>query len=174
MAGRRGEKRYAHELGQPGVYGFMAASPLMGILYGARSCRPDEIVPTLRLARRVSKWTLFDDRKLMRLLGYIRASAGLALSGGLSTRDLSTAVVRCWPDADLAGEPAEDAKSTSGLWLEIASADGERSMAIHWGMRKQTSTSDSTTVAELDSMHSGLKLEALPVIELVEFFLGQS
>ena len=45
----------------------------------------------------------FDDRRLLRFLGYIRQSADDALTGVLSTEDENSAVLRLWPDADLAG-----------------------------------------------------------------------
>ena len=67
----------------------------------------------------------------------MRRYADLALSGTLSTADVGTAVLRVWPDADLAGDPLEDAKSTSGSWIETASACGARSMPVHWGAAKQ-------------------------------------
>ena len=60
------ERRHAQDMKEPGKFGYMAASPLMGGLYAARSCRPDEIVPTLRLARRLTKWSAYHDRKLIR------------------------------------------------------------------------------------------------------------
>ena len=103
------EKRYAHERQHAGEYGWMAASPLMSGLYSARAARPDQVVETLRLARRVTKWNRYDDRRLIRYLGYIRHSADLALTGSLSTEDLNTAILRVWPDADLASDPSEDA-----------------------------------------------------------------
>lgn len=165
------EKRYADEMKEPGLYGFIAASPLMSGLYTARACRPDEVVQSLRLARRICKWTKLDDRKLIRYLGCCRGSAKLALTCSLSTGDLETAVVRFWPDADLAGDQTEDTKSSSGSWVEIASQYCERSMGIHWGMKKHTVTADSTPEAELNSMHTGLKQEALPIAGLVEFLL---
>ena len=41
--------------GTKAKYGNEAASPIMAGLYSARSCRPDFSVPTLRLARRVTR-----------------------------------------------------------------------------------------------------------------------
>ena len=155
------EKRYKSELNQEGKYGFMAASPLMAGLYGARSTRPDLIIPTLRQTRRLSRWTAFDDRKLLRYLGYMRLYADSRLSGTLSTSDCTTAVLRIWPDADLAGDPSEDAKSTSGSWIEVASLCGDRFMGVHWSASKQGGVADSTPMAELDSMHSAQVLRTM-------------
>ena len=136
--GAGSEKRYEAEAEQPGKHGEIAASPLMAGLYGARSTGPDKMIATLRLARRVHKWSKYDDRKLLRYLGYLRASAGTTLTGSLSTADCTTAVVRVWPDADLAGDPTEDTQSTSGGWIEVASIDSDRAIAIHWTASKQT------------------------------------
>ena len=85
--------RYKNELDEEGIYGWMAASPLMAGLYGARSARPDIVIPTLRLTRRIARWTRFDDRRLLRYLGYLRWSAATVLTGTLSTDDASTAVL---------------------------------------------------------------------------------
>lgn len=46
-------------------------------------------------------------------------------------------------------------------------------MGLHWAACKQTSTSDSTTVSELDSMHHTLKCDGLPLASLLEFLLGR-
>lgn len=167
------EKRYKAEQEAEGKYGTIAASPLMASLYSARATYPDKIIPILRLARRVHRWTAYDDRRLVRYLGYMRWSAKSKLSGSLSTADRSTAIVRNWPDADLAGDPSEDTKSTAGSWVEIVSVLSDRSMVSHFGAGRQTFTADSTTVAELGSMHSSLKNEALPIACLLDFLLGR-
>ena len=52
-----------------------AASPIMASLYSASSCRPDVSVPTLRLARRVTRWNVADDAKLRQYLGYLKGTA---------------------------------------------------------------------------------------------------
>ena len=84
----------------------------MAGLYSARSCRPDLSVATIRLARRVTKWDASDDERLLQYLGYIKHTADTRLISQLDTNDLETAVLRIWPDADLAGDAAEDCKSS--------------------------------------------------------------
>ena len=86
----------------------------MAGLYSARSCRPDLNVSTLRLARRVTRWNASDDARLLHYLGYLKETAGARLKSQLSTKDLHTAVLRIWPDADLAGDPEIDAQSSGG------------------------------------------------------------
>ena len=69
------------------------------------------------------------------------------------------------PDADLAGD-LETTKSTSGLWIELQSADGKRCWPIAWRSTRQGSTASSTCEAETISMATALKSEALPLLEL--------
>ena len=125
------------------------------------------------MARRIHRWTKYDDRKLLRHLGYVRQTAGAVLSGSLSTADRHSAVLRVWPDADLAGDPAEDTKSTGGEWVEIASVITERAMALGWSSAKQTFTADCTTAAEMGQLHKSMKDSAIPLGILLEFLLGR-
>ena len=147
-------KTHAAEKEAIGIYAEIASSPLMAVLYSARAAKPDQIVATLRLARQVHRWTKFDDRRLLRLLGYIRESANEKLRGALSTEDEGSVVLRFWRDADLAGDPETD-----------------RSMGLAWNGRKQTFTADSTAYAEIGSMHEGLKEDVIPLAGLLEFLL---
>ena len=110
--------------GTKAKFGEEAASPRMAGLYSARSCRPDLNVSTLMLARRVTKWNASDDARLLHYLGYIKETAGARLRSQLDTKDLHTAVLRIWLDADLAGDPEVDAQSSGGDWIELASQDG--------------------------------------------------
>ena len=152
-------------------YGHMAASPLMSLLYAARCCRPELNTAVTRLARRVSKWSPADDAKFERLMGYARASADSILASSLSTKDRQTAVVRCWPDADLAGNPTDDARSTSGIWAGIASEYGARSMPVHWSARRQTSVAGSTCESELAALCETMQQDAVPSAALMEFLV---
>ena len=69
------------------------------------------------------------------------------------------------PDADIAGN-LETTKSTSGLWIELQSADGKRCWPIAWRSKRLGSTASSTCKAETISMTTALKSEALPLLEL--------
>ena len=46
-------------------------------------------------------------------------------------------------------------------------------MGVHWSASKQGGVADSTPMAELDSMHSALKNDGLPIADLLEFLLGR-
>ena len=69
------------------------------------------------------------------------------------------------PDADLAGD-LETTKSTSGIWIEVQSADGKRCWPIAWRSKRQGSTASSICEAETISMAMALKSEALPLLGL--------
>ena len=155
----------------PPRFGKEAASPIMAGLYAARSARPDLNVATLRLARRCTRWTCVDDAKLLRYMGYLKGSAAVSLQSQLSTCDLEDAVLRIWPDADLAGDPDEDTHSSGGSWIELASADGSRSYALHWSYAKQGFTAGHTQEAEIAAMYDSLRSDGLPLASLLEFFL---
>ena len=86
--------------------------------------------------------------------------------------DLQTAVLVMSPDADLAGD-LETSKSTSGLWLELQSADGKRCWPLAWRSKRQGSTASSTCEAEMISLATALKAEVLPMMELLEHALGR-
>ena len=57
---------------------------------------------------------------------YVATKPGLRLHSTLSTEDFADAQLVMSPDADLAGD-LETAKSTTGMFLELRSRDGERS-----------------------------------------------
>eukprot|EP00972_Heterocapsa_arctica_P114768 16444207-Heterocapsa_arctica.AAC.1 len=59
----------------------------------------------------------------------------------------------------------ETARSTSGLWLEVRSADGERCWPLSWRSKRQGSTASSTCEAEYISMATSCKAEALPMVD---------
>ena len=149
----------------PGVFAASASSHLMKVLFAARLCRPDLLVAITRLASKVSSWQKCHDRALRRLFQYIAHHADLELVGSLDARDKESFVLVMSPDADLAGD-LETTKSTSGLWIELQSADGKRCWPIAWRSKRQGSTASSTCEAETISMATALKSEALPLLEL--------
>ena len=65
------------EQGERGELADVALKILMKVLYGARMCRYDILRATCLLARRVSKWDKECDKRLHRLIMYIRPYPGL-------------------------------------------------------------------------------------------------
>ena len=105
------------------------------------------------------------DRALRRLFQYIAHYADLDLVGNLDVRDKETFKLTMSRDADMAGD-CETTKSTSGLRIELQSADGKRCWPIAWRSKRQGSTASSTCEAETISMATALKSEAQPLLKL--------
>ena len=157
---------------EAGRFASTAASHLMKVLFAARLCRPDLLVCITRLASKVSTWNKSHDRALYRLMCYIDSHHNLELPGVLRTSDLKDCVLAMSPDSDLAGN-LETSKSTSGCWIEILSADRQRSWPLCWRSKRQGSTASSTAEAETISMATNLKLDALPLLDLFEAALSR-
>ena len=123
------------------------------------------------MARRVTRWNLADDEKLLRYLVYLKYSASACLKSQLDTKDLKTATLRIWPDADMAGDASEDAHSSGGYVIELASECGSRSWALHWSYSKQGFTACHTQDAEIAALYDSLRNDGLPIASLLEFLL---
>ena len=101
----------------------------MFIMCIARLCRADLIVTVSFLARRMSKWTVNEDRRLKRLMSYIAHHFDLKLEHKLSTSDRREAELVYSPDA---GGDIITTKATGGFWLEVRSKDGKHSWPVCW------------------------------------------
>eukprot|EP00972_Heterocapsa_arctica_P116164 16451735-Heterocapsa_arctica.AAC.1 len=105
-------------------------------------------------------------------MSYASTHSEEVLVGSLSTSDLLTAQLVASPDADLAGDKTTT-KSTSGLWLELRSLDGQRCWPLSWHSRKQGSTASHTCEAELISLATALKKDAYPMLTFLEAALSR-
>ena len=110
---------------------------------------------------------------MRRLFEYIAHHADLELVGCLDAQDKESCVLVVSQDADLAGD-LEATKSTSGLWIEMQSADGKRCWPIAWRSKRQGSTASSICEAETISVATALKSEALPLLGLFSEALGRT
>jgi len=144
----------------------------MKLLFAARLSRPDITVAITRLASKVSSWNTSHDRALKRLMQYVATKPNLRLHSTLSTEDLADAQLVMSPDADLAGD-LETAKSTTGMFLELRSRDGERSWPLSWRSKRQGSTATSTCEAEYIAMSTSARAEAIPMQIFLEAALGR-
>ena len=90
----------------------------------------------------------------------------IKLTGSLSTEDLNSFVISAWPDADLNGD-IYTTKSTSGFWLELKGG-GERRFPLGWGAKKKGSTALCTAEAEVISLASCVRNEAIPMLHLLD------
>ena len=85
------DDRFDEASAVPGKLAKNAASHLMSVLYVARLVRADLVVTTSFLARRVSKWTLNEDRRLKRMMQYVWHHPDLCLNHALKADDFKDA-----------------------------------------------------------------------------------
>ena len=78
--------------------------------------------------------------------------------------------LRCFTDADFCGDSGST-RSTSGGFLALAGP--KIFFPLAWLCKKQTSTSRSTTEAEIVSLEASLFSEDLPQLDLWETLLGR-
>jgi len=95
----------------------VALKSLMKVLYAARMCRFDVLRATCVLARRVSTWDRDCDRRLHRLMCYLKHTQTMVNIGFCGDK-FSACRVALFADADFAGCKST-AKSTSGNFLAI-------------------------------------------------------
>ena len=146
-----------------------ASRILMKVLWCARLARPDLNKAISDLTRRLTCWSVADDKRLHRLMSYLYGSRKFTLKGYIGDPPELLRLC-CYTDADHCSAQ-EDTKSTSGM---IMTLEGPHSWwPLSWASRKQTSTARSTTEAEMVSLGAGLFLEALPMQELLETILGR-
>ena len=76
-------------------------------------------------------------------------------------------------DADLNGD-RETSKSISGLWIELVSGNGLRTLPLAWRSKRQAFQASSTPEAETMSMVTGLKSEGLPMQDFFSAALNRT
>ena len=86
---------------------------LLKLLYGTRAAWPPSAVVISRLASFITKWNAECDRRIDRLMAFVKTHGDLVLSGRLSSEDKDAAELHVWPDADLVGDDLST-RSTSG------------------------------------------------------------
>jgi len=141
-----------------------ACSVLMKSLWLARLARPDSAKPIGDLATHIQKWSVNDDRRVYRLVCYLNSTSHYAMYGHIHDKQEDLKLL-LFVDANLAGE-VEHTKAISGALLVLAGPNSW--FPIAWVSRRQTSTSRSTTEAEVVSLAAGLFGEALPFLDLFE------
>ena len=77
-----------------------------------------------------------------------------------------------WTDADWNGDP-NSSRSTSGLFVELASPTPGRTFPLVWRSVLQTTTGSSSAETETVSLSAGLRQEGLPIQELLEVLIGK-
>ena len=136
-------------------------------MYTARLGRPDTLWSVNTLARKVTKWNKGCDKRLHRLIEYLKTTKDwvqLCFVGDYR-KDCWLALV---VDASFAGD-LEDSKSTNGAYLCIV---GPRTFVpVTWICKRQTAVSHSSTEAEVISLDAALRMEGLPSLLLWELIM---
>ena len=140
----------------------------MKLLWLARLARPDLMKGICDWTRRVICWSRADDKRLYRLVCCLWSTRTHKLFGQIAdpVEDLRLVL---HTDADHA-TGIDFTQSTSGGYLCI---EGPSSFwPLSWMSKKQTSTSRSTTEAEIFSLAAGL-FDALPTLDFADKLLGR-
>ena len=134
----------------------------------ARLSRPDLLHSLNELSKRITKWSLNDDRRLYRVFCYLYETKHYRMSNKLDP----TAPWELWlfTDADHASK-TEHGYSTSGSLLVIAG--GGSYFPVAYQSKRQTAASRSTTEAEAIALATNLFSDAIPVQEHLSQILGQ-
>ena len=146
-----------------------ACRVLMKCLWLARLGRPDCQNPIGTMSTHLNCWSVNDDKRMYRLICYINSTPHYRLQG--QVRDPPELLKLClFCDADFAGE-SDNTRSTSGGYLVLVGPNTW--FPIAWISKRQTSTSRSTTEAEVVAVANSLFSEALPMLDLFDLILGR-
>ena len=135
----------------------------MRCLWLSRLSRPDISFAVGRLASRVSRWSVWEDKQTLRLISYLHTTADLVMKSAVEPGEKPELLV--YTDSDVASCP-HSAKNTSGIVYVLKT--GSSHYPILWTSKKQSSTARSTTEAELIACASALFGEALNLHTMVE------
>ena len=141
----------------------------MKALWLGRLARPDLCFIIGRLASRVSQWSRWEDRQLLRMISYLHWTSDFCLSASVAHG--ATPQLHIYTDSDFGSCP-HTAKSTSGVLMQVAT--GEHRFPVWWTSKRQTSVARSTPEAEAIAMASAMFGEALNIQVLLEHLLGHA
>ena len=124
--------------------------------------RPDLLWAVNSLAREITKWNKACDKRLHRLIAYLRST-----SNWVQKCWVGDPPEDCWLamfcDASFAGD-LRDSKSTSGMYLCLVGPN--TFVPITWFCKKQGAVSHSTTEAEMIALETATRLEGLTSLAL--------
>ena len=93
-----------------------AARILMKCLWLSRLARPDISFAVQRLASRITRWTKWEDRQMLRLVSYLNSTCEYVMRAAVEPDQAPTLLV--YTDSDFASCPYTS-KSTSGVVLSF-------------------------------------------------------
>ena len=165
------EAQWADANDQPGVYQAQCASYVARALFASLAGRPGISTAVRRLTTRVTRWTVPDDAALVRLMAYLKAEASLELVGTISPDDVTGLQQELSTDAEWNGD-ACTTRSVSGMHLELVNPKSGNVFPLAWRSSGQSATWCRTAESEVALSH-GLRHVGLPVMDLVQEFLGE-
>ena len=140
----------------------IAARLVMKLMWLCRIGRPDIMIGVVQCAKHVTCWSLNDDKRVQRIVGYLKSTSDYAHVMKINDPP-SGLSLSLYCDADFGGD-LKDMKSTSGFVIAI---EGSNPFALlGWGSKKQKAVSRSTTESEFVSLSSALFQEAIPLLEV--------
>ena len=158
----------AEDLESKGTLAAVAARIVLKVLYLSRMGRPDTLWSVNTLARKVTCWNGACDKRLHRLISYLRHTQDWTQTCYVGDHPDDCFLV-CFCDASFAGD-LEDSKSTSGAYVVLM---GPRTFVpVTWLCKKQGAVSHSSTEAEVIALDAAMRMECLPLLVLWELVLS--
>ncbi len=145
-----------------GSLGCIVAMMLMTIMYSGRVARFDLLKVISLLASRITKWDSDCDRRLHRLMCYLKKTRADVMTGWVGD-DPSLLTAHLFADADFAGCPYT-LKSSNGDHFDIQGPNSR--VPIAGRCNGQTSTAQSSIEAELSALNSGMKNRGDPASQV--------
>jgi hypothetical protein len=142
-----------------GVFESTCRKHIGGLLFLARSCRPDISSAVGILSRFLDKWNTECDVGLLQLFGYLESTVELKLTWRFGERTCIPRLIG-FVDADHAG-CLESMKSTSGANVFFFAGPACLGL-IDWYSRRQTTVGHSSTDSEVTALNDIIR-DALPM-----------
>ena len=132
-------------------------------LYLARSGRPDILWSVNKLARSVTKWTRAFDRRLARLISYIRHTSDCRQYCHVGN---TAQHCRLGLSPDSGGFKINLRVNLMYLWKSNVCS------SLSWMCKKQTTVSHSSTESEIISLDAGLRLDGISALDLWDLIVA--
>ena len=136
----------------------------MKALYGARFVKYNLLWPICNLARRVSRWSIANDRRLHRLISYFHPTHNETLQSFIRDCANTLSVMR-WVDSSLADD-LRDSKSNSGAYLAIVGPNSFAPIMIF--AKNQTAVAHSSTESESIALDEAVCIKGLLILTFWE------
>ena len=140
----------------------VAARIVLNVLFLARVDRPDLIWTVNAVARMVTKWNVACDKRLHRLMSYIKCTKNWRMHC-LVGDHLKTCKLLHFSDASFGGD-LSDSQSTSGAYICLVGPN--TFVPLTWICKKQGAVSHSSTEAEIIALDAGVRMEGIQCLML--------